>query len=179
VKPKAFLIVVGSAIGCSASPGTNAPDARVVAVIPCTANDLTLGRCVTDASEPCAGLPNEVRRFEAMAPQEELSAILGPQGSNMFVLAARTTGIVPGDPIDPTHADNPLLEIVVVDDASSEIARYLGRAGFVDEGTALTLAGLFVVVSDTVPVGRTLTAHGALTDAMGVERCGSLPFIAR
>jgi hypothetical protein len=164
--------------GCEA-PRPQTADARIVELEACSRNDLELGRCVTDSGAPCTGAGNEIRAFEAMAPDDTLTAVVGPQGSQMFVLSARTTGIVPGDPADPTNADNPLMRIVVTSETNAEIARYLGRAGFADDGSALVVTGLFVVVSDGTPSGQPLIAHGTLTDAASHSRCGTLEFIGR
>jgi hypothetical protein len=165
--------------GCDAAPHPHSADARIVEVEACTRNDLELGRCVTDSGVPCTGAGNEIRAFEAMVAGDTLTAVLGPQGSKMFVLSARTTGIVPGDPADPTSADNPLMQIVVTSESNAEIARYLGRAGFADDGTALVVNGLFVVVTEGTPSGQPLIAHGTLTDAASHARCGTLAFIGR
>lgn len=165
--------------GCGNGNTARTADARIVDVSACVDNDLTLGGCVIAGGGPCTGVATEVRSFEPMVAGQDLAAVVGPQGSEMYVLSARTTGIVPGDPADPTNPDNPLLQIIVTSAGSAEVARYFGRAGFADDGTALAVTGLFVVVSDGTPFGQALVAHGTLTDAASHTRCGTLEFTAR
>ncbi len=181
----ATLAVVAA---CGAAPGGDGgddgppPDARRVVVEPCTAGDLELGRCVGATGASCTGELGEARVFEPVAPGGEVDLVVGPQGAQMFVLAARTQGIAPGDPDDPASPDNPLIEIVAVVDGDVEVARYLGRAAFVPDaggGDALVAPGLFVVADGAALAGRTLRAVGTLEDAVGARRCGELVFVAR
>ncbi|MBK9036450.1 MAG: hypothetical protein IPL61_35260 [Myxococcales bacterium] len=145
---------------------------------PCDTQSLTIGRCVTDAGVACTGALGEVRRFEAAAAGAEVPLVVGPQGSAMLVFAVATTGIIPGDPDDPTAAANPQLELVVAR-GGAELALYRGRMGFSDQDGLQVSAGLFAITEDTGLDGVALMAHAVLTDQAGALRCGDWSFVAR
>ena len=108
----------------------------------------------------------------------DVALVVGPQGSAMLIFAVATTGIVAGDPADPTAAANPQLELIV-SRAGAELALYRGRMGFTDQGGQQVAAGLFAIVEDTGLDGVALAAHAALTDQAGAQRCGDWSFVAR
>ena len=152
------------------APGRDAPE-------PCVAASLELGRCVTDAGAPCTGDAAEVRRFAAVAAGGPVPLVVGPQSSSMLVLAIRTAGIVPGDPVDPASPSNPLIAIEV-SRAGTVAASYRGRSAFVDDGAGQQVAaGLFVVTDGGDLGGAALAGHAEVTDAAGAARCGDLAFV--
>jgi hypothetical protein len=159
--------------------GDVAPDAQHGDALPvCAANDLELGRCVTASGSPCTGAVGEGRAFAPFEPSDELASVVGPQGAEMFVLSARTTGIAPGDPGNPASPDNPEIHIVVITEGGAQIARYRGRTGFIVDGEHQVAAGLFVVLDGEDHAGERLLAHGDLVDAAGARRCGEVTFTA-
>ncbi len=183
-------VAAGLAVACAAlaagcaAPGDGPVDVPAVdapprdAPPPCPARTLELGRCATEAGGPCRGTLDEVRRFEPLSAGGEVAVVSGPQGSAMLVFAARTDGIVAGDPADPVNPNNPLVELVVARDGV-EVAIYRGRVGFRDDGAGrLFAAGLFVITEGEELAGVALVAHGRLTDAAGAGRCGEIDFVA-
>lgn len=140
---------------------------------------LELGRCVSVSGSPCIGSETD-SRFEAMPPDAMMTPVIGPQGSLMVALAARTTGIAPGDPTQPASRDNPVLDITLFDESDAAISRLFVRSGFVpSEGLPDTFESdqLFVVIEASESLrDRQLTARGMLRDADGQLRCGSLAF---
>lgn len=167
------------ALAACAGPGAAPIDAPPRdAPPPCDAQSLTIGRCVTDTGTACTGALGEVRRFEAPAAGADVPLVVGPQGAAMLIFAVATTGIVAGDPADPTAAANPQLELVVAR-AGAELALYRGRMGFSDQGGQQVAAGLFAIVEDTGLDGVALTAHAQVTDQLGAQRCGDWSFVAR
>ena len=104
-------IAVAAACGGTDAAPIDAPSRD--APPPCDAQSLAIGRCVTDAGAACTGALDEARRFEAAAAGADVPLVVGPQGSAMLIFAVATTGIVAGDPADPTATDNPQLALIV------------------------------------------------------------------
>jgi len=146
---------------------------------------LELGRCRDSlTSFDCMGMDTEVGDFTAMLEDEELRMVIGPQGSTMFVLSARSSGFDPGDPdVSPVSTVNPTIELTLLDEAGEVVTLYRGRGVFTADPAvpgAFFRSELFIVVDESASllVGQRLTADGILRDRTGVERCGSLTFIA-
>lgn len=133
-----------------------------------------LGRCEIAGSDADCSSVAEDQVFVPLGDGEPMTMVLGPQGSMMFVFAARTTGI------DPSA---PMVEINVRDATNDTVARYRAHVDLVpdpNEPALLAVAGLFVVM-DQKPqdlAGQTLTAEIEIEDRKGVLRCGSTRFIA-
>jgi hypothetical protein len=164
---------------CAANGSTPAgPDA---AIPTCAETSATIGRCrVAGTGADCTGVPGEAREFLPLEPGSELQGVVGPQGSEMFVLALRAGGIDPGDPDDPTSATNPEVDITLVRQAAP-MALYRGRPGFspvAGEPDLYEVAGLFVVTDGDDVDGELLHAVARIVDAGGAERCGTADFVA-
>ena len=158
------------------------PDAASTdaAIVDCHSGPpLELGRCRRPDGSECDGTPDEMGEFVPALDGELFRIVSGPQGSSMIVFAARTTGILPGDPSRPFDSSNPEVQIRVHDEAGTELAFYRGRSPFLSEpGTgAFFNAGLFIIVEGAIPLGM-LRADAKLKDSAGVERCGELLFTA-
>lgn len=141
---------------------------------------IELGRCARADGTGCDGTPGEPATFVALAPGDPVPLVVGPQGSAMLVLAARTRGIDPGDPTMPASRANPTVEIHVHDATGLELAVYQGRTTFApdaSDSTLLVQPSFFVVVDGALDrfVG-TLTADAMLHDAAGSTRCGTVDF---
>lgn len=141
---------------------------------------LELGACETDGGEPCSFAVDEVPRFREMVGNDDvLTVVLGPQGSSMFVIAARARDIVPGDLEDPLGSTSPLVELDVVDESGERMALLRRRSAFSpvegDEGLFFN-SGFFVVVDGRCPRDESVHVHGTLVDDDGNLRCGDLTF---
>lgn len=182
---RALLIVLALASACAGPTNETAPPLRVDAGPPPEAcalePPLELGRC-RDASDGtvCTGDVGEVRVFEPMPPEGDIAMVIGPQAATMFVLAARTTGIDPGNPADPRASDNPSLELTLSGADGEHLSFYRGRSGFSSGGEPDTWVqpSIFVVVDAGGLSGRSLEASATLRDASGRWRCGELAFVA-
>ena len=141
---------------------------------------MEVGRCQVVGGGQCFGLPDEVTEFVPFSEGEPLAVVTGVQGAQMFVMAVRTAGIMPGDPEQPSKND-PIVEINVNRTAYSVVGRFRARVAFSpDSGDMFATSNLFVVLDAQPPVedGQSLTAQGLLRDASGAERCGSVIFDA-
>jgi len=184
--------LLGAGCGTSVPNDAGPPDAHTDGGDPGDANlapttlpgcegvsGLELGRCELPDGSECTGAADEGGHFVSVTPGSELHVIRGPQGFEMLILAARTQGIDPGDATMPASADNPRVEIHLIDGSGVEQSLYRGRSAFVREsGSPDTFfnAGLFVIVDPTTTGlrGGESRAMGKLTDAAGVTRCGEL-----
>lgn len=154
------------------------PDAATAATT-CDQPTATFGRCLVEGTtEPCTGADGEVSTFAPLIDGDALDVVLGPQGSEMFVLALRTTGIYAGD----GGAENPNVSITLrLDD--EQVSAYMAKPTFMaDDGAdTLTAQDLYLVIfrpSEDL-VGLTLDAQGRVRDRDGVERCSRATFSAR
>lgn len=172
--------------GCGAPGGGGPPDAdpfRPDAAIPsCSEGSAVIGRCqVAGVGTECTGVPDEDRQFVPLLPGDQVDAVVGPQGARMFVLALRTGGIQPGDPLDPTSDLNPDVTITLVH-AADLMALYRGTPGFLPTDTAdqYEVAGLFVVtdLDGSQLAGLDVVAVAEIEDADGQQRCGTVDFVA-
>jgi hypothetical protein len=171
--------------GCAASatpdtsPGADAPgldawreDASPIA---CDGS-LELGLCrIADVGTPCVGSATEEGTFEPVPDGASATLVVGPQGSRMLVLAARTRGIEPGDPARPADPGNPVVEVHVTGTDGAEVASYRGRAAFEPDPadpTRFVQPEIFVIMEGSLPPGVTVAA--TLRDRVGAERCGRL-----
>lgn len=169
---------LGLALGVGACAGPGAAPIDAAGPGPCLQQSLELGRCVLVDGNPCTGALDEVRRFSSVAAGDPVPLVSGPQGASMLVFAARTAGIVPGNPADPVDPRNPEVALTVAR-AGAEVARYRGRPGFRDAGAGLVeVVDLFVITEGDALVGAALTAHADVTDAIGARRCGDVTFTA-
>jgi len=145
---------------------------------------LELGRCRDAAGgEVCNGSEGQEPVFEAMPPDGSIAMVLGPQGATMFVMAARTVGIDPGDATVAYSRDNPLVEIRVTDEEGELMSFYRARSAFLEDPAAADAfynASLFVIVDahGGALSGATLHAEAVLRDSEGRVRGGSLAFVA-
>ena len=145
---------------------------------------LELGRCRDAAGdETCNGSEGQEPVFEPMPPDGSIAMVLGPQGATMFVMAARTVGIDPGDATVAYARDNPLVEIRVTDGEGELLSLYRARSAFLEDPGAVDTfynASLFVIVDahGGALSGVTLHAEAVLRDSEGRVRCGSLAFVA-
>lgn len=164
-------------IGCGGVAGSP-PDAGPDVDAGCPDSPvLELGRCVSGAGAPCTGSETDPR-FDPMPPDATMTPVIGPQGSLMVALAARTSAIDPGDPTQPAARGNPVLDVTLLDEGGAAIARLFVRSGLVpSEGLVDTYESpqLFVVLEASEGLAdRRLTARGVLRDAEGRVRCGSV-----
>lgn len=161
---------LGASAGASDPGGGGAPGGTGGA--PCGALDL--GRCtLAGTAQDCTDQAGD-HEFTPLAPGDSVTMILGPQGSMMFVFAARTTDI------DPIAAS---LDIKIYDTASAVTARYRAHADFTPEpGTQATFIApsLFVIIEGTALdlAGEALRAEGYLEDSAGQCRSGEASFVA-
>jgi hypothetical protein len=181
--------LLAAAAGCGRAGGGNPPlpDAdplRPDAELPvCAEASAQIGRCqLADTGGNCTGVPDEQRQFVALAGGDPVAMVTGIQGAKMFVLAMRTSAIMPGNPADPTSPENPDVSITLVDGADP-IAFYHGTPVFSAVPAVPDLyevAGLFVVLNGTGEelLGRLLQATAELQDMNGELRCGSIEFTA-
>lgn len=145
---------------------------------------LEVGRCRDASGDPvCDGSEHQEPTFEPMPPDASIAMVVGPQGATMFVMATRTTGIVPGDPSASYSTDNPLVEIRLTSEEGELLSLYRGRSAFREDPAAPDTyfnASLFVVVDERggALLGQTVHAQAVLRDADGQVRCGSLSFVA-
>lgn len=161
--------------------GTDSGDGSTDGGGGCAAMPLELGTCALPDGSNCTGAADEGGVFVPVGPGDELPMIRGPQGFFMLILAARAAGIAPGDATMPASADNPRVEIHVLDGAGAEQAFYRGRNAFTEDPDApgrFFNAGLFVIVDPTTTdlVGHEARAVGELMDSAGATRCGELRF---
>jgi len=137
---------------------------------------LELGLCaVAGSGAPCTGAAGEGGVFSPAEDGELATIVLGPQGSRMLVLAARTRGIEPGDPARPGSPSNPVVEMVLTDDAGHEVTGYRGRTAFAhdaEDPELLVQPALFVIMDGEPPAAVRVLA--TLRDRVGAERCGTL-----
>ena len=144
--------------------------------------DLELGRCIDESTgAQCAGGEGEVASFETMTSGSDLRYVTGPQGSSMFVIAARAEGIYPGDPENPLGRESPLVEMTLVNEAGATISVLRRRAAFDPDPAASGMyfnGGFFVIVDDRCPRDQMLRAVATLEDRDGETRCGDLEFTA-
>ena len=142
---------------------------------------LEMGRCTDGLGGlPCSGADGEDPKFGAMAVGEDMQLVFGPQSSWMFVLAARTMGIDPGDPM--MFSINPSIIIRVTDELGAEVAVFRSKAAFVADPAMpgrFYNAGFWVVVERNRCMDMQMfTAHAILQDRNGQERCGEIQFRA-
>ena len=172
--------LLAMAFGC-ASESTPLADAR--------RSDTPLGDASTEGCEPleiglcavpgsgasCTGAADEGGVFSSADDGDPATLVLGPQGSRMLVLAARTRGIEPGDPARPASPSNPIVEMVLTDDAGHEVTSYRGRTAFApdaEDPEFLVQPALFVIMEGALPAEIHVLA--TLRDRVGAERCGTL-----
>jgi hypothetical protein len=147
-----------------------------------TADRLDLGRCELAAGGVCRGGVEDDGAFVAMGPGDAVAAVVGPQGSTMFVLAACGEGFDPGDVEQPSSRDNPLVEIILSNrDTAHVVSLYRGRAGFAPDPARpgrYCNADLFVIVDERPGevTGHSYQADATVTDRTGKLLCGSLVF---
>ncbi len=186
----AFAFVSLGLVACAGSGpgGGSPPDAdpfRPDAKIPeCTTGSAVIGRCELETGGACTGVPDEPRVFIPLSAGDPVPMVVGPQASLMFVLALQTTDIYAGDPNNPASADNPNVEITLLQDGVRRMAWYRGRPYFEPDSvdtTMLEASGLFVIVQESAADldGVQVTAVAELTDKDGAERCGTIDFIAQ
>lgn len=146
------------------------------------------GRCEPPTVDAYVELGKGTTIFEPFPPN--VSALeTGPQGSLMFLVAARGRGFEPGVAGDPLERTNPYLQIVLALDAAPSsggrvIADGRWQRGFTVVGDDLVL----MQVRPTVPVGaanrsqlvnRTIYAEVRLVDApTGTTYCQDTTFTA-
>lgn len=139
---------------------------------------LELGRCVSMSGAPCDGSESE-SRFDPMVSDEIMVPVIGPQASTMLALAARASGIYPGDLARPSSPDNPVVDLRVFDDSGAQVARLRTRSAFrpsVGLDDTYESSQLFVVmdVSPRELAGRVMRVAAILRDRDGEVRCGEL-----
>ncbi len=179
----ALALAVAPGCGDEADPGDSTPDAAISVDAGVCTQDLELGRCeVVGSGAACIGVAGEATEFVALSDGDPVPIVTGPQGAQMFVIAARTAGIAPGDPGQPSDA-NPLIDVTVRRTSYSVVARFRGRVGLGPDPEldgSFVVNDLFVVIDAEAPVegGQNLTARATLRDSAGVERCGTATFEA-
>lgn len=114
---------------------------------------LVLAACGGDDDGPDAGPPiggtvelgTGTNAFEPVAEESEQGLVSGPQGGHHFIVHARMTGLVPGDPTSPGEIGNPSTVFTVENEAGErldiDMAPY--RLGYeeLDDDGVYTLPG--------------------------------------
>ncbi len=167
-------------VGCASGPTSPADAWRTDTPLGDASTEgcepLELGLCaVASSGAPCTGAAGEEGVFSRAEDGESATIVLGPQGSRMLVLAARTRGIEPGDPASPASPSNPVVEMVLTDDAGHEVTSYRGRTAFApdaEDPESLVQPALFVIMEGELPAEIHVLA--TLRDRIGAERCGTL-----
>ena len=114
---------------------------------------LVLAACGGDDDGPDSGPPvggtvelgTGTISFEEIEPESDLGLVSGPQGGHHFVVHARMTGLVPGDPTSPGEIGNPSTKFTVESEDGErldiDMAPYrLGYEELADDGV-YTLPG--------------------------------------
>jgi len=125
----------------------------------------------------CTGDPGGPGIFVPIASGDEVSAVLGPQGSVMIIFGLRATGIDPG----AMAAEWPRVEVRVVDRASGvQQAQWTNlHQEFTPDATvggAFTAPLLFIVTMEQTPsqlIGHSLAVIGRARDKNGAGFCGA------
>lgn len=114
-----------------------------------------------DAGPPVGGtveLGTGTVAFEEVTPEMELGLVSGPQGGHHFVVHARMTGLVPGDPSAPGQIGNPSTLFTVTSEGGErldvDMAPY--RLGYEEVGDD----------EYVLPSGRILQVQEDLVDAI-------------
>ena len=172
----------GQPSGDATPPG----DARDGGTVPDTGQPpdcdgpLEVGRCIDARSGmPCTGFEGEEPTFEPLAEGTSLPFVRGPQGSSMFVLAARGRGFEPGDPEQPIGPRSPRLEARLFAPDGELVSLLRERAAFEEDPTSPGLyfdASMFLVVDGPCPTVPLLRARVELRDVEGRRMCGEASF---
>ncbi len=141
---------------------------------------LEVGRCVDARSGmPCTGFADEEPTFEPLPEGTSLPFVRGPQGSSMFVLAARGRGFEPGDPEQPIGPRSPRLEARLFAPDGELVSLLRERAAFEEDPTSPGRyfdASMFLVVDGPCPAVPLLRARVELRDVEGRRMCGEASF---
>ncbi len=183
-----YLLSVASAfiVGCASEPGglqDTATTPEIDTSSPCT-DDIEIGRCgLADTLDECAGIEGEEHVFVPLESGDPVAIITGFQGARMFALAARTSGIEPGDPSTPPTDADPLVDAAVRRTEFSTVGRYRGWMAFVEDPEDATRhmnLEIYVLLESENPVetGQELVAEVRIADANGTQRCGTSTFTA-
>ena len=180
----ASIVLCAAPLGVACNESVPPIPADALMVEACELDDTTIGRCaLVDTGAPCTGSLDEEREFVPLASDGQVPIVVGPQGSSMFVLAVRTSGIFPGSPDDPASPDNPEVTMSLSLEAGGRVALYRGRPYFSPdalEPTMLTAPGLFVIMENAHElVGEQLTAQAEILDRDGEARCGRAQFMVQ
>lgn len=176
---RALVICAALAAGCGGSssdggdPPGDDPDAASEECSP-TAE---IGACVDSATgEPCLDFDAATREFAPLGSGVVVQPILGPQGSEMYVLAIRGVGIDPG-----TVEDAPRAELVVFH-SGEERGRFTSFPSFFADATvtdAFVAPQLFTVVFLAGELdGETLSVAGEVRNPGDGDRfCAESTFV--
>ena len=90
---------------------------------------LALAACGGDDDGPDSGPPvggtvelgTGVAGFEEITPEGDLGLVSGPQGGHHFIVHARMTGLLPGDPSSPGEIGNPSTMFTVENEAGERL----------------------------------------------------------
>ena len=74
-----------------------------------------------DAGQLAVELGTGTLDFEPITPEQDLELIAGPQGGHHFIVHARATGLVPGDPSQPGQTGNPQTRFSVFDEDGLQV----------------------------------------------------------
>lgn len=161
----------GSGDGQATDGGVNGGDGGDPCVLP-----LTIGHCVDTATgEPCLDFEAATRQFIPLTQGEVVRPIVGPQGSDMFVLAVRAANVDPGTETDPPKVD------LRVFHGADELGGFLSWPIFYpDDSLADTFVApqLFTVIFDSSSLeGETMEVTGEVQDPRGERFCGEASLV--
>jgi len=184
---RACTLALALCAGCG-DDGTPAPDTEADATtapgpdataLDCEPPTATFGRCVIQGTtDPCTGADGEVSTFVPISDGDSMDIVLGPQGSDMFVLALRTDGIYAGD----GGADNPSVSVLLWL-RDEQASAYMAKPSFMDDAGADTVTSqdLFMVIYRPREelAGKPLQAEGSIRDRDDALRCARATFTVR
>jgi hypothetical protein len=99
------------------------------------------------ASDATVELGTGTTAFEPLAEDSELVLVAGPQGGHHFIVHARMSGLLPGDPTQPGLLENPATRFTVRDEAGDRLDVNMApyRLGYEPDGDAYVLTSGHIV----------------------------------
>jgi len=136
---------------------------------------LIIGQCIDLATdEPCLSSAAPQRAFVPISEDDVIRPIVGPQGSPMFVMAVKGSGIAPGEALDA-----PFVNLALLLDGES-VGSFVSRSPLVDAPGSTTdkiaLQLFTVVFSPNDLLGQRLDVVTELTDRNEEVWCGVSDF---
>ncbi len=170
-----IVVTAGPVVACgtpAAQVDASISDADADADTACM-DTLTMSHCVdTATAEPCLDFEATTRQLIELNDDTVVDAIVGLQGSDMYVLALRGPGFDMGS--DRFQVQ---FELSVTRDGGY-IGGVFGSPFFEEEGEEVVARQIFATVSGAADYeGDLLEASVEITDVAGDTFCGSASFI--